>query len=368
MTISIFWMVLILILTAIATAILGVFLVLRRMSMMIDAISHTVLLGIVLAFMFTDSLTSPLLMLGATLMGVITVFITEVIIKTKRTSEDSAIGLVFPLLFSIAVLIISGKFSNVHLDIDAVLLGKIELAPFFRLVIGGIDFGPKLLYIMLGVLIISIIFIKVFFKELKLISFDAALAATLGFAPFIIHYLLMSLVSLTAVAAFNAVGSILVVALMIGPPATAIMITKDLKKTLFIAPLIGVINSVVGFGLAVVLDVNISGMIATITLVSFLLVLVGEPRNGIIRVLLKRAKQKREFAFIILALHVNNHYERKEIAYDNIQYELNWSTSKYQKQIKRGLNANYFHIEDQCVYLTSQGQDFIDKQIIEFNI
>ena len=167
---------LILIFTAIATSVLGVFLVLRKMSMMVDSISHTVLLGIVIAFIFVKDLSSPLLIIGAALMGIITVFLTELLVKSKKASEDSATGLVFPLLFSIAIIIISSSFKDIHLDIDVVLLGKIELAPFDKLYIKGVSIGPKLLYIMLVVMIINLLFIKLFFKELKIISFDAALA------------------------------------------------------------------------------------------------------------------------------------------------------------------------------------------------
>lgn len=107
-------------------------------------------------------------------------------------------------------------------------------------------------------MILNIVFARAFFKELKLVSFDAAIAATLGFPPFIIHYFLMTLVSLTAVTAFNAVGSILVVALMIDPAATAVLLTKDLKKTIILAPLLGVANSIIRYVIAVILDVNIA--------------------------------------------------------------------------------------------------------------
>ncbi|HKL60785.1 MAG TPA: metal ABC transporter permease [Acholeplasma sp.] len=359
---------LILILTAIATSVLGVYLVLRKMSMMIDAISHTVLLGIVLAFMVIGNLSSPLLIIGAAFMGVVTVFLTELIVKSKQTSEDSAIGLVFPLLFSIAVIIISTSFHGVHLDIDSVLLGKIEFAPFDKLFVSGVSIGPKLLYMMLAVTVINLVFVKVFFKELKLVSFDSALATTLGFSPIILHYSLMTLVSLTSVAAFNAVGSILVVALMIGPASSAILITKDLKKTLLIAPIFGIINSVLGYVLAIVVDVNISGMIATVTLVTFLLLLIFEPKKGILTSIFRVMRQKDDFSFIILAMHLNNHDDLKEIDYNNIQNELNWSESKYKKQVDKGIKLGYFKVEKSCVYLTNIGLQFVSLKTNELQI
>ena len=360
---------LILITTAIATSVLGVFLVLRKMSMIVDSISHTVLLGIVIAFLFIQDLASPLLIIGAALMGIITVFLTELLVKSKKASEESATGLVFPLLFSIAIILISSKFKNVHLDLDVVLLGKIELAPFDKIFIGGISIGPKLFYIMLVVMIINLLFTKLFFKELKIISFDVALAATLGFIPFIIHYLLMTLVSLTAVSAFSAVGSILVIALMIGPPATALLFSKDLKKMLLFSIIIGVINSILGYILAIFIDVNISGMIATVTLLMFLIVLAFEPKKGIISTIIKRYKLKDEFTFLILVFHVHNHAGiESEIKCENIQKELKWSKNICKKQIDRGLKSGIFIIENNLVHLTSIGNDFYNLKANELRV
>lgn len=172
---------LIAIVTAISCSVVGVFLILRKMSMMTDAISHTVLLGIVLAFLIVPNLDSPLLIIGAVLMGLITVALTEALVNTKKIKEDAATGVVFPLLFSIAIIIISLFINNVHMDVDAVLLGKLELSAIEQLVVFGVNIGPKLLYISLLVLIINLVFIKLFYKELKIVSFDTALATVLGF-------------------------------------------------------------------------------------------------------------------------------------------------------------------------------------------
>lgn len=159
---------LIAIIVAIACSLPGVFLVLRRMSMMSDAITHTILLGIVVAFFITESLTSPLLILGAALMGVFTVFLTETLNGTGLVSEDSAIGVVFPLLFSIAIIIISKYAGAVHLDTDSVLLGELAYAPFNRLTLFGKDMGPKALYSMSVILLLNLVFIVAFFKEIHL--------------------------------------------------------------------------------------------------------------------------------------------------------------------------------------------------------
>ena len=191
-----------------ACALPGNFLVLRRMSMLTDAISHTVLLGIVLAFLAVGSLDSPLLIIGASLMGVLTVWLIELLYQSRLVASDSAIGLIFPLLFSIAVILVTRYAGNVHLDTDCILLGELAFAPFDRLIINGIDLGAKGLYTGGAVLVISVAVISLFYKEIKLATFDPVLAGVLGFSPAVIHYGLMSLVSLVAVTSFQSIGSI----------------------------------------------------------------------------------------------------------------------------------------------------------------
>lgn len=257
-------------LTAAGCAIPGVFLLLRKMSMVSDSITHTILLGIVLAFFATDDLSSPFLLVGAAIMGPVTVWLTELLTKTRLVSEDSATGIVFPLLFSIAVILITKYAGTAHLDTDSVLLGELAFAPFDRMVVFGLDIGAKGLYISGGLLIINITFVSVFFKELQVVSFDPVLAAVMGFSPALVHYSLMTAASLTAVGAFEAVGSVLVTAFMIAPAAAAYLITDNLKKMLFIAVGIGAVSGVLGYHTAMLLEVSIAGCMACWTGLFFL--------------------------------------------------------------------------------------------------
>ena len=168
-----------------ACALLGVFLVLRKMAMMTDSIAHTILLGIVMAFFITESLTSPFLIIGAAAIGLLTVYLTELLQRTKLMAEDSAIGIVFPFLFSIAIILITRYAGNVHLDVDAVLLGELAFVPFDRFIVFGRDMGARAIYIMGTILLIDLLYVTLFYKELKLVTFDSALASVLGFsAPF----------------------------------------------------------------------------------------------------------------------------------------------------------------------------------------
>lgn len=353
---------LIAVIVAVACSLPGVFLVLRKMSMMADAITHTILLGIVIAFFVTKSLTSPLLIVGAAIMGVFTVFLTETLNRTRLVSEDSAIGVVFPLLFSIAIIIISKYAGSVHLDIDSVLLGELAYAPFDRLILFGRDLGPKSVYSMGTILILNLTFIIVFFKELKIATFDAALAATLGFSPFLIHYGLMTLVSVTAVGAFESVGSILVIAFMIGPPITAHLLTDNLKMMIILSALIGSVNGILGYQMAAYLDVSIAGSMAVMTGVIFLIVFMVAPQKGLLTIVRRRKNQKFEFAGKTLLFHVCNHEgeedERIELGINTIQEHINWDKAFLKKILDSFEKENKLYIEDGMIRLTDEGRTF----------
>ncbi|WP_228587088.1 metal ABC transporter permease [Alkalibacterium sp.] len=279
---------------AVACALPGVFLVLRGTTMVSDAITHTVLLGIVLAFFVTQDLRSPLLVVGATLVGVATVWAIEALQQTKLLSNDAAIGIVFPLFFSIAIILITRHAGNVHLDVDAVLMGEVAFAPFRRFVFMGMDLGPRALWSMLGILVVNATFIFLFYKELKITTFDAGFAAAIGFSPALIHYGLMTLVSLTAVGAYDSVGSILVVGFMVGPPLAAFLLTDRLHVMIIIAVVMAIVNSVLGVQFAFFFNTTIAGMIAVITGVTTLSIFVLSPKKGLIKATLNRKREQRK--------------------------------------------------------------------------
>lgn len=322
---------LIAVIVAVACALPGVFLVLRKMAMMSDSITHTILLGIVLGFFLTHDLSSPLLIVGAALIGVVTVWLTEMLGRTKLLAGDAAIGIVFPLLFSIAIILITRYAGSVHLDTDSVLLGELAFAPFDRMIVAGIDIGAKAVYTTSALLLINLTVIVIFFKELKIATFDPVLAAVLGFTPTLVHYGLMTLVSLTTVGAFQAVGSILVVAFMIGPPVTAYLLTDDLKQMLILSGLIGAVNGILGYQAAALLDVSIAGSMAVMTGIVFLMTFVFAPRRGLVSALRRRKKQKIQFAKLALLFHLYNHEgsesEVKKAGIDSIATEMHWDAN-----------------------------------------
>ncbi len=350
-------------LVAIACAIPGTFLVLRKMAMISDAISHSILPGIVIGFFITHDLNSPLLILLAALTGIITVVLVEYIQKTGLVKEDTAIGLVFPALFSIGVIMIAKNANDVHLDVDAVLLGELAFAPFDRLLISGVDVGPKSLWIIGSILIITIILLIAFFKELKVSTFDKGLAASLGFSPAIMHYGLMSVSSVTTVGAFDAVGAILVVALMIAPAATAYLLTTNLKKMLALAIIFGVFSAISGYWVAHWLDASIAGSITTMLGLLFLAVYLFAPKKGIIAVLYREKQQRTEVSLLTFLLHLKNHNEEEERHVNHLNEHINWQKVRSKTVLELAIKNNMISIENNIVSLTEKGNDFTSQAI-----
>ena len=250
-------------LVAISCTLPGTFLVLRGTSLMSDAIGHAILLGIVLSFLITNNMHSPLVFIGATFIGVMTAAITELLISTKRLKHDAAVGLVFPLFFSIAIILINLYASSVHIDTDAALLGELAFTPFNTLRINGVDLGPQAIWTMSVILLINIFCIFLWYPTLKITTFNPDYAYTIGYRPHAVHYGLMTLTSITVVGAFDTAGAILVVAFMIIPPATAYLISQRLSHMLILASLISLLTTIAGCLCAHWLGVSIAGAIAT---------------------------------------------------------------------------------------------------------
>lgn len=260
--------ILVLLVTGLSTSLLGVFLVLKNSSMTTDAISHTILLGIVVAFFITQDLRSPLLIIGATVIGLITVYLIEVVTATRLMKQDAAIGIVFTALFALAVILVSRYADDIHLDIDVVLMGQVLFSPLNRIDFLGISLPYALVQLTI-ILIINLLFVIIFYKELKLTSFDPIYATVAGFSTTLVYYILMSLVSVTAVTAFDAVGAILVISFFVAPAATSYLIVNRLSSMISVALGISAFNSIVGCLIGYYADFSISGSVATVSTVVF---------------------------------------------------------------------------------------------------
>lgn len=348
---------LVLLLTAAACAPLGVFLILRRLSMMADAISHTVLLGIVLAFFVTHDLGSPWLLFGAALMGVVTVSLVELLGKTRLVKYDDAIGVIFPLLFALAVILISKYAGNAHLDTDMVLMGEVIYAGLNTVGIGGVEI-PAAALKMGGLALLIAVFITVFYKELKVSAFDGEYARLIGVPTGILFYAFMSLTSLTTVAAFDAVGAILVISFFIAPGATALLFTKHLSHTLLLALLVSMANSALGYALAVHMNASIAGLCAVINMLVYLLALLMGPK-GAVTTYIRRKRSMQQMQRDLFLLHIGRHTaERVESAENHaneIGDHLKWDASKVRRVSRELIDQHLLHRAGSYYLLTDAG-------------
>lgn len=294
------WIVVIGVLAAVACALLGNFLVLRKMSMMGDAISHAVLPGLAIAFLVTGARASVGMFIGAAIVGLLTAVFTQWISRFGKVDEGASMGIVFTSLFALGLLLIVQAADHVDLDPSCVLYGAIELTPLdvvWRPEALGVVLGvPRAALVLGGVTLVNLAFVVGFFKELRIVSFDPELADTMGIGSNLMHYLLMALVAVTTVAAFEAVGSIIVIAMLIVPAATAHLLTDRLWLMILLSTVFAAAAAVLGhisalivpgwFGFA---DTSTSGMMAVMAGLFFLVVLFAAPKHG---VLVKRMRNK----------------------------------------------------------------------------
>ena len=352
--------ILVAVLVSASCAIPGVFLVLRKMSLMSDAISHAVLPGIVIGFMLTQSLSSPLLFIGAVLTGVLTVILSEALVNTSLVKEDTAIGLVFPALFSIGVILVSRYTGNVHMDTDAVLLGELIFTPLDRISFRGMDLGPRVAWIMGVVLIINLLVFLLLFKEMKLATFDAGLAASLGFSPVLLKYILMFDVSITTVGAFDAVGSILVVALIITPAATAYLLTDKLHVMVILSIAVGVVSSLLGFALAWIIDASAAGSMAGMAGFFFLITFLFSPGRGVVSIVRRKKVQKIDFAVTMLTVHLLHHRDQDcfsvECSEKHLMEHINWDRRFARQVLQRSTRKGIIESKNGLLLLTGKGE------------
>lgn len=287
------WIVIIGALCAVAAALPGVFLVLRRMSMMGDAISHAILPGIAIAFLVTSARTSFIMFAGAAIVGVLTAVFTQWISNWGRVDRGASMGIVFTTLFALGLLLIVRAADHVDLDPGCILYGAIELTPLDTI---PFSFGkmvldvPRAAIVLGAVTVANLLLIVIFYKEYKISAFDPDLATAQGINASFMHYLLMTQVAVTTVAAFEAVGNIIVIAMLIVPAATAHLLTDRLDFMLLLSAVFGILSAILGHILALEIPpllgfegTTTSGMMAVATGLFFLLAWLFAPRHGILR-------------------------------------------------------------------------------------
>ena len=274
-------------------ALVGNFLVLRKMSMMGDAISHAVLPGLAIAFLVTGARASVTMFVGAAIVGVLTAVFTQWISRFGNVDRGASMGIVFTTLFAVGLLLIVQAADQVDLDPGCVLYGAIELTPLDVVwrpeLLGTALEVPRAALVLAGVLLVNLLFVLLFFKELRISSFDPELATTMGINANLMHYLLMTLVAITTVAAFEAVGSIIVIAMLIVPAAAAHLLTDRLGVMVVLSFLLALLSAVLGHLSALVVpgwlgfeSTSTSGMMAVMAGAIFTAVLFLAPRHGVL--------------------------------------------------------------------------------------
>lgn len=231
-----------------SSALVGTFLVLRKMTMLANSLSHTILLGIVMAFVLTQDgflsshghhhpINIQAMLLASLAVGVLTAFLTEFLIKSARLQEDASTGIVFTSLFALGIVLVTLLTRNAHVGLE-VVMGNVDALQ--------LD-DCKLVLIILG---LNIFLTILFFKEYKITTFDPALARALGISTLFFNYLLMVQASATTIGAFRAVGVLMVLSFITGPVLTARLLTHNLKTLLCLAVGIGCLGSVLGVAIA----------------------------------------------------------------------------------------------------------------------
>ena len=271
----------------IACALIGNYLVLRRISLVGDAISHSVLPGIAIAFIMTGSRDGVPMFVGALVAGVVATVFIEVLHSRSRLKQDAAIGITFSTLFAIGVILISIHGAHTDLDLDCVLFGKMDFLPGLEPVFLGLP-GVTVTMAVLALCVGSLIII--FFKELLVSSFDPALAASMGINPRLVHYLLMAVLSVVVVGAFTSVGAILVIAMLILPAATSCMLSDRLWVMMILSVLHAFISSLGGVHIAVALQVPTAPASVVAGAGIFAIVWIVSPRQGLISLWLRNRR------------------------------------------------------------------------------
>ncbi len=287
------------VMAALSCGLLGNFLVLRRQSLMGDAISHAVLPGLVAAFLITQSRSPGVMFIGAAASALITVGLTELIKRLGRVEPGAAMGVIFSVLFALGVYLLEGASARgVDLDADCVLHGNLQFFAWYGaptdwsslLAAESLAEIPRQVWTLLGTVIAVIAFIGLFFKELRIASFDPGIATLQGIHAGAMNMVLMAFVAIAAVASFEAVGSILVIAMLICPAATARLMTDRLGSQVLVSAIVAVLSAVLGYWVGSMLDVNAAGMMSVMGGVLLVVAIFASPSHGIIA---KRLNQTR---------------------------------------------------------------------------
>ncbi len=279
-------------LVATAAGLLGPFLVLRRVALTSDAVSHAVLPGIVVVWLLFHTRAPLPVIGGAAVFAILCVLGIDALKATGLVKGDAAIALVFPGLFALGVIGITRYASGIHLDLDSTIYGEIAFSPFETVTLGGVEIARSI--VLLGaVALVNAALVVLLWKEFKATTFDSEFSRTVGIAPALLSRLLLVAVAITAVTAFESVGAILVVTLLIVPATTAHPLTDRLWVMVVATLAIGWLSAIVGYSGAIAMDASIAGAMGLVAAVCFALARFASPRYGLIARAIQRRSRAR---------------------------------------------------------------------------
>lgn len=272
------------ILVALCCSLLGCFLVLRKMVMVGEAISHSVLPGIVLAYLVTTTRNILPMMIGAAILGVLTTVLIEFFVKKAKVQKDASIGVTFTWLFAIGVLMLSlFTGGNVDIDQECILFGEIGYVFLEEVQLGSLTI-TRSIATLFPLFLIVLAFIIWGYKGFAITSFNEEYAKAIGIGANKWNYILMGLVSITTVFSFEAVGAVLVVGLLVIPPATAYLLTSNLRRMMVLSSIISVVSVVLGYYAAIWLESSISGaMVVVAGSILFIVLIIVKIRNRMVK-------------------------------------------------------------------------------------
>lgn len=340
------------VLIGITCGLVGAFIMLRRMSLIGDALAHAVLPGVIIGFMIAGK-GQAAMFIGAVSAGIITSLMIGFVNRNSRIKEDTSIGVMFTGAFAVGILLVS-QLKNVHIDLTSYLFGDILGVSYDDLILSGI---------ITFVVMLSII---LFYKQLLVTSFDPTMAAVMGISTALIHYFLMSLLSMTIVASLQSVGLILVVAMLITPAATAYLLTDRLPKMLMLSVFFAVFTALVGllgsyhFNFA-----SGASMVVFATLV-FLITLVISPSHGVLIKYIRRKKvAEKHLAQDVLKVIYKRCYDinkvksvKENVSYKELSEWIGSPINLISKVVERLRREDLVAIDNGNICLTASGEKY----------
>jgi len=339
------------IMVGISCGLIGTYIMLRRLSLIGDALAHSVLPGVVIGFMISGK--NPLgLFLGALVAGILTSILISYVERNSKIKEDTSIGIIFTGAFALGILLVS-QLKQVHIDLSSYLFGD---------VLGVSDSDLIMSSVITVFILISVI---LFYKQLLVTSFDPVMAYVIGISTSLVHYFLMTLLSMSIIAGLQSVGVILIIAMLITPPATAFLLTDKLKPLLILSVLIGVFSSVIGLYLSYHFNFASGASIVLTAVVIFSLTFLFSPKEGVVQKYFRRKRNSGINLTEDILKYLFNAEEKhiEEDLFSKLSLELGLSQNKIISALKRTERNGLISGDKNNYKLTEKGRELATKLV-----